>query len=174
MKAKLICLAIIVCALLLAGCQQQAPVAEVPKGPSTEQDVATIRAMLDPYIKAYNAMDAAALAMEDAEDALRMPADYPILKGRAAIEEHYRQRFEEAKKSYSTMTLGLTSEEVEVFGDRAMHRGTWTWKGTPKSGAAPVEAKGKWLSILKRMPDGSWKVYRHSSNRDHPRLPDPK
>jgi len=174
MKSKMLLLGFITLALVLTGCQQQAPVAEVAKAPLSEQDVAAIRARMDSYTKNYNAMDAAALAREDAEDAIRMQADYPILQGRAAIEEHYRQRFEEMKKLYASANLSLTSEENEVFGDRAFHRGTWTLTATPKSGGPPQVSKGKWMTLLKRMPDGSWMNYRNCSNRDHPRLPDPK
>jgi ketosteroid isomerase-like protein len=174
MTTKLLLFGLITLALMLTGCQQQAPVADVAKAPTSQEDLAAIRAKNDSYVKHYNAMDAATLAMEDAEDAIRMPADYPILQGRAAIEEHHRQRFEESKKLYSSATLSLTSEEIEVFGDRALHRGTWTMTATPKSGAAPQVSMGKWMTILKRMPDGSWMGYRNSSNRDHPRLPDPK
>ena len=39
---------------------------------------------------------------------------------------------------------------------------------TPKAGGEPTEDSGKWLGILKRQPNGSWKVHRDIWNSDKP------
>ena len=52
----------------------------------------------------------------------------------------------------------LTSAEIEIAGSWTFDRGTYRFKGTPKAGGASVEDHGKYLLILKRQSDGSWKV----------------
>ena len=58
-----------------------------------------------------------------------------------------------------------TPLETEVAGDWAYERGSITETVTPKSGK-PMEKSLKYLVILKRQPDGSWKVYRDMDNNN--------
>jgi len=53
-------------------------------------------------------------------------------------------------------------DEVAVWGDVGMARGTWQMTTTAKKGTArPVATRGKWIVISKRQADGSWKNWRH-------------
>ncbi len=61
----------------------------------------------------------------------------------------------------------FTPLETQVAGDWAYDRGNYTVTVTPKSGK-PMEASAKYLIIVKRQPDGSWKVYREISNSNNP------
>ena len=52
----------------------------------------------------------------------------------------------------------MTAEEIEGHGDLAYARGRYTLDLTPKAkGAAPVHDEGKFLEILRRQPDGTWR-----------------
>ncbi|MEE8586821.1 MAG: hypothetical protein V3T83_18425 [Acidobacteriota bacterium] len=67
------------------------------------------------------------------------------------------------------MKIAAEGLEVEVAGDWAFDRGTYTITLTPKAGGEPVfEDEAKYLTITKRQPDGSWKIYRTISNSDRP------
>jgi len=66
------------------------------------------------------------------------------------------------------MVEGAThTEDVMVGGGVAVETGTFEWMLQPKSGAA-VKDKGKYLTVWKRQPDGTWKIVRDINNTDLP------
>lgn len=54
--------------------------------------------------------------------------------------------------------------EVEAFGDWAFDRANVTIKLTPKAGGEPTEFTARLIHILRRQPDGSWKIHRLMAN----------
>ena len=69
-----------------------------------------------------------------------------------------------------TFTFAFTSAHLELAGDIALERVTYTaviWSGP---GAAPIEDAGKGLHVYRRQPDGSWKLTQDIWNSDH-RMP---
>jgi ketosteroid isomerase-like protein len=60
--------------------------------------------------------------------------------------------------------MGITNEEVRVAGDWAFARGTYKASLIPKQGGAPVPINGKYMTILARQGDGSWKIHRDIFN----------
>jgi ketosteroid isomerase-like protein len=50
----------------------------------------------------------------------------------------------------------------------AFSRGTYTLSLTPKEGGPTTHIDGKWLDILKRQTDGSWKIYIDMVNYNGP------
>ena len=108
--------------------------------------------------------DAEALARLYADDALVLYPNQPAVSGRAAILGYFTAFFREFTQS----DFELTSEEIEVAGSWAFDRGTYRWKGVPRAGGDPVEDHGKYLVILQRQTDGSWKVFRDMDNSDKP------
>ena len=85
-------------------------------------------------------------------------------RGRAAIEEavragHGALEFEE---------FTINNEELEVFGGFGLARGNYSYVMTPKAGGQTVAFEGKYLTIFRRQPDGSWKVYRDCFNANAP------
>ncbi len=155
--APLISLAIVVAACGPAGAP---PVAEAP---TQAEDVAAIKALSDDYLAALNAGDAAALADIFAEDAILMPVSAPALVGKEAIQSGMQTFVDQF-----TSKLTGSTEEVEVAGDWAFSRNSYTGTVTPKAGGEPTEIKLKLLTIYKRQPDGSWKNYRGIGNSDSP------
>ena len=90
-----------------------------------------------------------------------MPPNEPSVIGKEAITARLQTRLEQ-------FTQKLSSEEVEVAGDWAFRRGTYTFTRTPKAGGQPIQDNGKCLLILQKQPDGSWKTFRAIWNSDHP------
>jgi ketosteroid isomerase-like protein len=65
-----------------------------------------------------------------------------------------------------------TVDEVAVWGDVGMARGTWQMSATAQKGnAKPVATRGKWIVIARRQADGSWKNWRHMWNEDRSAAP---
>jgi ketosteroid isomerase-like protein len=63
-------------------------------------------------------------------------------------------------------SFDIRPEETVVAGDWAWSRGTYDLKGEAKG--EPYHVDGKFLTILERQADGSWKIYRDAFNSNVP------
>ncbi len=141
--------------IVAAGC---APKADAP------EDVAAIKAMSTAWGQAQTAGDAAALADQYAENAVRLDPNAPMKMGKEAIHSALRAYFDQ----YRDEAVDV-AEDVRVVGDLAFARGTYVAKATPKiPGAAVIDDKGKWVDVYQRQPDGSWKMIVDIWNSDLP------
>jgi uncharacterized protein (TIGR02246 family) len=130
-----------------------APAATAPAGLSAA-DEAAIREADVAWAKAASAGDAAALTAFYASDAVLLPPGSPPLKGS-----------EEIGKFFSGMTSSvsgpfeLKTSAVEGRGDLAFSTGEYTATLTPKKAGKPMPTEtGKYLGVMKKQPDGSWKL----------------
>ncbi len=64
------------------------------------------------------------------------------------------------------MTVSLEDDEVQVMGEWAFVRGHFSLSVTPKGGGDTQEDRGKYLDLLRRQSDGSWKYARLAWNSD--------
>ena len=62
----------------------------------------------------------------------------------------------------------ITTEEVEVMGDWGFTRGTYVSTATLKTGSELHHMSGKYLFVVRRQADGSWKYARGMWNLDLP------
>lgn len=146
---------------LLTACAGPAPSPAV----DTTADEAALRATTDVFLEAFNAADVQGMRANTMEDAVEMPTGGPELIGKAAI-------VEAGTKFMADFTASQRAavEEVAVWGDVGMSRGTWEVTETPKDGSSgTMVRRGKWLVIHKRAVDGSWRVWRHIWNQDEAR-----
>ncbi len=144
--------------MTFAGCQT-APTPE-PKR-DVAADTTAINALRDQYTTAFNANDAAAVAATFADDAIVMEPYQAAVEGKQAIQAMYEGLFRNAVK------VALTPLETQVAGDWAYDRGNYALTITPKTGK-PSEESAKYLVIVKRQSDGSWKIYREIGNSSNP------
>lgn len=110
------------------------------------------------YNKAFNRGDAAGCAAFFTEDVLLMAPDQPMTRGKKAFEETYRSRMDE-------ISGGTHSNKLVEYGverDLAYQVGTFAISGTN----APEQ--GKFVNVLKRQTDGTWKVAVSIFNSDRP------
>ena len=110
------------------------------------------------YNEAFNRGDAAGCAAFFTEDVMLLPPDQPMIRGRKAFEATYQTRIED--NSGGTHTNELV--DFGVDGDLAYQIGTYAIADSD-----PPE-KGKFVNILKRQSDGSWKVSVSIFNSDMP------
>lgn len=110
------------------------------------------------YNEAFNRGDAAACAAFFTEDVLLMAPGMPMARGREAFERIYSSRIDQSTGGTHTNAL----VEYGVEGDLAYQVGTYA-----VSGAATAE-QGKFLNILRRQADGTWKVAVSMFNSDSP------
>lgn len=145
--------------LLAAACQPPAPAG------LTDQDKAAIQKLTADFAKAVNAKDWAAATATYTDDAHMMPANGPAVSGKAGI-----QTWMGAYPPFSNFTVGAV--EMDGRGDVAYASGTYELDMTPPGGAAAIHDKGKWVEVLRKQADGSWKVSHDIFNSDMP-LPMP-
>jgi uncharacterized protein (TIGR02246 family) len=117
-------------------------------------DEAAIRALDDAWGKAATAGDGSAIAALYTDDATLYPPMEGMVKGEAS--KKYWIGFTEG----FTATAQLTTETVDGRGDLAYATGTYRMTITPKKPGAkamPPE-EGKYVEVLKKQADGSWKI----------------
>lgn len=120
---------------------------------SPEEEKKIITEISSARAKAFNEGNAAAIALYFTDDAKLMAPGKPAQTGKAAVQSYYQSIFDE----YSTQ-LESHYEEVEVSGDLAYGRGFAKVTLVPKKGGPPVTSTAKYLNILKKQPDGTWKT----------------
>ena len=98
-----------------------------------------------------------------ADGVVMLPPNEPARVGTAAV----RSMWESVLETFA-VDVSVDVEEVEVLGEWAFERGTFNMRLTPKSGGAPVDDTGKYLDVLRRQADGSWKYWRLCFNSSRP------
>ena len=120
-----------------------------------------INATRNAYAAAWRAADVEQIAELYTENAFVLYPNQPAISGRSAIVDYFKGFFAEFPKN----EFELVSSEIVIAGSWAFDRGTYRWKGTPRSGAV-VEDNGKYLVVLLRGDDGKWRVARDMDNSD--------
>lgn len=132
---------IAVLALWLTGCAERNT-----DGPSPAQVSAAFAA-------AYNARDVARLGSLYADDAELMPPDEHPIKGRAAIEALFREKFQQ------NCVMEVRSSASEIAGSQGFDTGTIVVTMSGPDGSSQRFA-GKYLAVLKRI-GSEWKIAYH-------------
>lgn len=148
---------------LSSGCTSPPESAAPAPQASVVEDVEAVTAVSDARAEAFNNSDAGAIAAHFTEDAILMAPGKPASMGRDAVRTYYQAIFDEYAPE-----LESGYEEVEVSGDLAYGRGEARVKLTPKDGGEPEVSTAKYLNILKRQPDGSWKTTHDIWNSNGP------
>ena len=128
-----------------------------------EADVEAINSLRDEFIALDNASDAAGLASLYANDAVLMPPNEAAVTGKQAIESWFQNTFDQFTTEFT-----VASEELEVVGDWAFDWGAYMTALTPRAGGEPTEDRGKYIVILRKQVDGSWRIVRDIWNSDNP------
>jgi len=97
------------------------------------------------------------------DDTIKMPPDAPAIFGKEDLRASMQPLFDAF-----TLEMVLFPEEAQVDGNLGFARGTFTFLLTPKAGGEPIYMDGKYLTILKRQADGSWKISHDCYNSNVP------
>jgi len=116
-------------------------------------DEARIRSADSAFVAAANAGDADGVAAVYADDGALLAPNLPPQRGRNAIKSFWGGFLD----AY-TVRFEVVSDTIEGRGDLAYNHGHYRFTAVPKAKGAPgVADEGKFLEILKKQPDGSWK-----------------
>jgi uncharacterized protein (TIGR02246 family) len=150
-------------ALISIGCQQAPPPA--PK-PDLKAEAAKIMEIDTAWMKDYQARNAARCASYYAEDASWYVTGHPKATGREAIQKLAQVLFETEIGGAWTTTKLVVSEAA----DFAYQVGAWDSIDKAAKGKS-TKTIGKFVTVWKKQPDGSWKVQEDIGNPDGPPTP---
>ncbi len=142
--------------LLLAACASQ-------ERPDLEGVTAAVNDIWTQYSSSLNSGDIDLWMSLWTEGGVQMPPGEPSVIGKDQIRARNK-----AVLDRFTFNIGITNEEVGVAGDWAFARGTYKLTLTPKAGGEAIVVDGKYMTILQRQPDGSWKIHRDIFNSNVP------
>jgi uncharacterized protein (TIGR02246 family) len=128
---------------------------------STEADDEALRELSRQGVAEFNAGNLDGLMALYADDAVQMPPNNPIIIGKDSL----RSGFEEFLAA-NTSELSSTVEDIGVSGGWAFLRLSYTQSITPKDGGDTTLEVGKWVLILERQADDSWRITTEIWNAD--------
>jgi len=130
---------------------------------SHQEDITAIKEIFNQYTFACNTGDLDLWISLWTDNGIQMPPDTPARIGKEQIREKMKPLFDQF-----IIRIPITIREVRVAGDLAFSRGTYTLSTTPKAGGETIKLSGKYLTILEKQVDGSWKIARDCFNYNEP------
>ena len=152
MKGKALAVWLLAGSMVPAGCS-------APLEPDVESVTSAVNEIWDRYTSSLNAGDLDAWMSVWSDDGIQMPPGEAPLVGRGAIRARNRPLLDQF-----AYDMRITNEEVGVAGGWAFTRGRYSVTLTPKAGGESTSIDGKYMTILQRQPDGSWKIHRDIFN----------
>ncbi len=129
-----------------------------------ESEATVISAMLNnEYVGAIRAGDMERWIALWIPEGKQMAPNAPAHIGLEAIREGNRPLLE----LFDT-EMSIFPDEVRVLGDHAYTHGNYDYSMTPKEGGPAISGSGKFLTILKKQADGSWKIAIDCFNENAP------
>jgi uncharacterized protein (TIGR02246 family) len=148
--------------VLASGCAQEPQI-------DLQAEQAAIRQSAEDWEDAANAKDVDRLVGLYTPDASLFPPNAPIVTGSEGIHTVWSQFVESPGFASSLQT---TKVEISRAGDLAYAAGTYEDTREDAEGN-PVTDRGKWVTVSKKQPDGTWKVIADIWNSDEPAVAPP-
>ena len=126
-------------------------------------DETAIRALRDAFLESQRTGDVERIAAFYADDAIFMQPGAPSMMRIDAIRSGIAGFFGEYEWNAQEPI-----EELQVLGDRAFTRTSFSATRTDKKTGMAVKLLGKAVHIYRRQPDGTWKITIDIFNYDHP------
>ncbi|MGB6865834.1 MAG: DUF4440 domain-containing protein [Candidatus Aminicenantaceae bacterium] len=161
MKKLFMVLPLVLLLCFTFSCQQGEEVAEEPVT-DVEADVEAIKNLRAQYMVSQDAGDAEGCVSYWDEDGALMPPNEPSVVGKESLLSWYQTAFDHVKIDFK-----VSFDQIEVADDWGFVRGGYEGAIIPKPEGEPIPDKGKYLEILKRQPDGSWKFACHMYSSDN-------
>ena len=129
---------------------------------SSRTEKALVDEMIQDYLRAFNSGDYRRVASHWAEDGVHQPPIGPEIRGRAALEEFYRQSSEAMNARISDH-----SYECSFAGDHVFIRESFTVT-IQQPGQEAITLPGKGLWIGRKEADGVWRAFWGLARIDQP------
>jgi ketosteroid isomerase-like protein len=130
---------------------------------TADPGLAALHEFLSHAGEAVNAGDVEAEVGRFEPDGVYMWPGVPAIEGHEALRRWFEMRFSKFEIELESETL-----ELEVVGEWAFERGRSVARIRPREGGEAQVVRGKYLNILRRQADGTWRISRRIRNADHP------
>ena len=127
-------------------------------------DLVAVTGVRDSYAAAFKAGDAAAVAALYTSDGLSQTNEQPTAVGMEAITAANKALFD----NYTIQAMTLTPVKTEVSGNLAYDIGTFAFVAAPKAKGDTLKSQGRYIVVLRKQPDGSWKAISDLDNVSAP------
>jgi uncharacterized protein (TIGR02246 family) len=117
-------------------------------------DVGLVYELWNEYAAACNTGDFERWISLWIDDGIQMPPDVPPRVGKAEIRKEMQPLFD----LFTMSEMVIHTEEVRILGDQAYSHGTYEFDMASKEGGETRSYSGKFLDILEKQVDGSWKI----------------
>lgn len=162
-KQQLISLLVLV-ALIFTACQPITAQSQPAAPPTDEEVVAAVNAIWDEYEASVIAGDVDRWIAQWTNDGVQMPPNEPLVEGK----ENIYARVGANMAAGPTTDFVITPLETTSAGDWAYSRGVYTVTFPLGDSGKEGMIDGKFMTILQRQPDGTWKIHRDIFNSNVP------
>ena len=114
------------------------------------------------YEDAYNNKDAEAVSVLFTEDGSQLPPGANIITGRESI-----KNFLQSGIDSGVTNLKIEGDSGEIKGNLGYGVGTFQYD-LPAKDSGMINIKGKYVTVMKKMPNGKWLIKYHIYNYDSP------
>ena len=142
----------VVAAVLLSGCAQGG--AKQNDSASSQNDMAEVAKARDAFVAGFKSGDPAAVAGLYTADGMSQTNMQPTGQGTDGITAAYKGLFD----AYTITEMTITPVKTETSGDLAYDVGTFRFTGVPKAGGDTLKADGRYVVVLRKQADGSYKA----------------
>jgi len=163
--------------LAVAGVAACAPAngADKPDSAATAADLQAIGKLRDSFAAAFKARDIPTVVTLYTSDGMTQPDFAPTGTGADGLATAYKAFFEPFA---SVISVSLTPIKTEVSGNLGYDIGTFTMKGTAKPKGDTINAEGRYMVVVRKGADGTWKTIADMDNvtkmPEMPAAPPPK
>ncbi|AMY08857.1 SnoaL-like domain protein [Luteitalea pratensis] len=144
-------------ATAVAGTVVHGPATSAGSDRGRDADRAAIERLKQQDVVATIARDAVAMANMWTEDAVRLGPDAPAEIGNQAIRETNERS---TARPIKVLTLVPQTRDLTIWDGGAVEWRTLTASFVASAGGEPKQVRGTVLGVYKKLPDGSWKVFR--------------
>jgi uncharacterized protein (TIGR02246 family) len=116
------------------------------------------------FVKDWGGKDADRIAAHYTDDANVMIPNSPTMTGKAAIAKGMKEAFADPNWSLAMQPVQV---EISKAGDLAYLRGTYVLTATDPATKKANTEKGRFLTIFRKQPDGTWKAIQDINNVAH-------
>jgi len=164
MRIKSICLAMFFFGALAACSSSDAP-GNAQSGPCMlpEEDISAIRTLEVRHRDQAASQDFDAMAADIGEDFFVWAPNQPEVAGKSQLREWQR-----AWEGASFETYELPVDEIIGCGDLAFVKGSYSMVFIPEGATEAISDSGRWMHLLRKMPEGNWVVIRDMFNSELP------
>ena len=131
-----------------------------PDSATTAADMQAIGKARDAFAAAFKASDVAAITALYTSDGLTQTNNQPTGTGPAGITAAYKGTFDQL----NIVAINLTPVKTEVSGNLGYDIGTYTLVATPKPKGDTIKADGRYVVVLRKGADGTWKTIADMDN----------